>query len=148
MPANVTANMTAKSKSLNANQITNAILIGIGKQYPNVLAWRNNTGGGVGWSVVKAAIRMMKAGDVGGAIGILSRPLRFGLVGSSDIICVLGPTGRFVGIEVKDPETADEQSPIQGAFEKRCLTLGAGYYIAEAVDPALGELGMYVRGEK
>ncbi len=135
-------------KPLNANQITAQLLLDIPKRWPDVLAWRNNTGAGVGWSIVKAAIRLLKKGNIAGAIALLNRPMKWGLVGSSDIIAVLGPSGRFLGIEVKDPETDDEQTPIQKAFELRCLHLGAGYIIAEDVNSTLAEIDLYVKGLK
>ena len=72
----------------------------------------------------------------------LRRPIDFGLVGSGDILVVMGKPHRFGGIEVKDPETGDEQSPGQMAWERRVQDLGGFYIIAESVEQALADLAM------
>lgn len=125
---------------MTANEITAGLLIEIPKRFPNVLAWRNNTGGGVGWSIVKAAIRLLRAGNIAGGIALLRRPIKFGLLGSADVLVVHPPHGRMVGVEVKDPNTGDEQSPEQIGFEFRVRALGGGYIIAESVTQAMADL--------
>ena len=52
--------------------------------------------------------------------------VRFGAVGSPDIICVI--KGQFVGIEVKG--TGGKQSDHQKDFEKRLVDAGGKYILA------------------
>ena len=132
----------AAGKAVSANEITARLLIEIPKQFRDSVCWRNNTGAGVGWSIVKQAVRLLRKGNIEAAIRLLLRPMSWGLIGSSDIIMVAGPNGRFVGIEVKDPETGDKQSPEQQAFEIRIIALGGVYLVAEDVQATLAELGI------
>lgn len=126
-----------KKKPPTANQITAALLIEIPKRHRDSICWRNNTGSGIGWAQVKAAIGCLRRRDIDGALRFLTRPMGFGLIGSSDIIVVMGPRGRFVGIEVK---VDDQQSHEQVAFEKRITALGGVYILARDVDECLLEL--------
>lgn len=82
---------------------------------PQTLVWRNNTGVGV-------------------APG--KRVVRFGLLGSSDIIGV--HRGRAVAIEAKAPRgrQSDEQRRFQAAWERA----GGIYILARSADEALAEL--------
>ncbi len=122
-----------------ANDITAQLLIAIQKRYGrNVLCWRNNTGRGYGFSVVQAAIQCMKRGDVKGALAFLRRPIAWGVVGSADILVVLGPHSRLGGIECK--AGADRQSPGQKAWAERVTALGGFYIIAHDVEGAMEEL--------
>lgn len=129
-------------KPMTANQITAALLIEIPKRYRESLCWRNNTGAGIGWSTVKAVIACLKRNDIKSALKLLVRPISWGLVGSSDIIMIAGPSGKFIGIEIKDPSTGDVQSPEQVAFELRCKSLGASYIVAESVAGCLNDLAI------
>lgn len=131
------------AKPATANQITADLLIEIPKRFPNSICWRNNTGGGVGMGSVKSAIACLKRGDCKGALGHLKRPVGFGLVGSSDIIVIIGQTsshqgGRFVGIEVK--ADGDTQSPGQRSFEASVVALGGAYIVARGVQECLAEM--------
>lgn len=131
--------------TLTANAITADLLLEIPKRHRNSLCWRNNTGAGIGWGTAKMAMACIRRHDLAGAMSLLSkRMVTWGLVGSSDIIMVLGPDARFIGIEVKDPETGDSQTPEQMAFECRIRGLGGIYIIAESVEQCLRDLEMAV----
>ena len=73
------------------------------------VAWRNNSG----------------------ALGIGSRFVRFGKVGSGDVIGLLPPNGRFVNIEVKT--TNDDPSAEQIEFMLRVREAGGVAFIAESI---------------
>jgi hypothetical protein len=136
-----------------ANEITARLLIEIPKAH-DCLVWRNNTGSGIGWGQVKAAIGKIKTalgclsrGSIPAAIGALKqallylrRPMDFGLVGSADLLLVAPPGGRLLGLEVKDPDTGDEQSPGQIAWQKRIEALGGGYLLVSSVEQGLRDL--------
>jgi len=62
-----------------------------------------------------------------------------GLKGVSDIMCILPPTGQFVGIEVKTGKGA--VSVDQLLFERRCRKVGARYHVVRSVDD-VKELGL------
>jgi hypothetical protein len=124
---------------MTANQITAALLVEIPKRFPDSICWRNNTGSGVGMGSVRAAIACLKRNDCKGALGHLVRPVSFGLVGSSDILVLLGPTGRLAGVEVK--AEGDRQSSGQAAWAARVRALGGIYVVARDVEGCLEELG-------
>lgn len=74
-------------------------------QLPDVRIWRNNVGSGV---IIKVGqligILTSKSGGIKAAIAFLKllRPVTWGLcVGSSDLIGIVAPRGRFLAIEVK-----------------------------------------------
>jgi hypothetical protein len=129
---------------MTANQITAELLIEIPKRFPNSICWRNNTGSGIGMASVRAAIACLKRQDCKGALGHLKRPVGFGLVGSSDIIAIMGQTsshqgGRFVAVEVK--AEGDKQSNVQCSFEASVVALGGAYIVARDVQQCLAEMG-------
>jgi hypothetical protein len=144
--------VSANAGGPSANEITARLLIEIPKRY-DCLCWRNNTGSGIGWSSVKKAIGILKRATantwrdaIAEALKCLRRPIDFGLVGSADILFVMGkPHHLFGGIEVKNPETDDEQSPGQMAWELRIIALGGFYVIAESVEQGLADLEKAVR---
>lgn len=138
--------MTHKSKPPTANQITADLLLKIARRFPDSMAWRNNTGRGIGWSQIKSAIGCLHRRDTEGALKFLVRPMSFGLVGSADLLVVLSRNGRLVGIEVK--AEGDAQRIEQIAWQRRLEALGGGYIIASEVDATLAELDLYVRGLK
>lgn len=55
--------------------------------------------------------------------------------GTSDLLCCVPPSGRFVGVEVKTP--TGRQSPQQGAFERSVHRRGGVYVLARSVDEAI-----------
>lgn len=125
---------------MTANEITAKLLIELPKRH-DCLCWRNNTGSGIGWGQVRAAIGHLKHKNIESALKCLRRPMDFGLVGSADILVIVGgDRHRFGGIEVKDPDTGDEQSTRQIAWEIRVRALGGFYLIAHDVDGCLEEL--------
>lgn len=71
-----------------------------------------------------------------GAVQGQDRFIRYGFVGSSDIIGIL-PTGQFLGVEVKtgNARQSDKQKAFQHAIEKR----GGAYYVAKWVTGEVGE---------
>jgi len=123
---------------MTANQITAELLIEIPKRFPNSICWRNNTGSGIGMASVRAAIACLKRQDCKGALGHLKRPVGFGLVGSSDIIVIMAPGGRFVAVEVK--AEGDKQSNVQCSFEASVTALGGAYIVARDVAECLAEM--------
>jgi hypothetical protein len=89
--------------------------------HPAVRLWRQNTG-------------VAKMGD---------RSVRFGLPGCADILGLIGPSGRFLAIEVKSP--TGRQSEEQKRFERVIKQWGGVYVLARSVadvDAALGALGI------
>lgn len=68
------------------------------------------------------------------------RTIKFGLVGSSDIIGLLRG-GRFLGIEVKTP--TGRQSPEQVKFENMIRRMGGLYVLARSVDDVWEALREY-----
>lgn len=89
--------------------------------YPDVLAWRNNTG----------AIPDAKG-----------RVVRFGLVGSSDIIAVRSG-GRVVFVECK--AARGRLSTQQERFRDRVVSLGAAYIVARSVADLYSEFPQHAR---
>lgn len=94
--------------------LVEAILLALG-QMPDVVAWKNTTGVGRTFT-----------GD---------RPIRFGLVGSSDVFAVVGPRGRFLGAEAKTGGAV--QSKQQKAFQRAVEAVGGVYVVCRSVDDAL-----------
>lgn len=86
------------------------------KKLPGVKAWRCNTG--------------KRAG------------VTFGDKGAPDIMCIVGPFGRFIGIELKFEK--NKTSEVQDSWIESANSLGALCYIArdleEALSPVLREL--------
>jgi hypothetical protein len=95
------------------HQIQQHILLTLGAR-PGLRIWRNNTG----------AVK-----DQHG------RLIRFGLVGSADILGVLAPSGRFVAIEVKTD--VGRQSEAQRNFQRMIEDHGGVYILARSVDDAV-----------
>jgi hypothetical protein len=62
-----------------------------------------------------------------------TRFIRFGAVGSSDIICVID--GRFVGIEVKRP--AGKVSPAQRVWHEQCVMAGGIVAVVHSAEELL-----------
>lgn len=60
-----------------------------------------------------------------------SRVIRYGLVGSSDILGILGPFGKLLCIEVKSGKV--KQSVEQCTFQRMVTDLGAVYILASSV---------------
>lgn len=92
---------------------------------------------------MKAAVAAIKRRDLKTAISLLSRPISWGLVGSSDIFVILGPKGRFGGIEVK--VGYDTQSIEQEAFEARVTALGGFYILARSVEECLADIAALIQ---
>lgn len=84
---------------------------------PGLVVWRNNTG----------AIRAE-----GG------RFVRFGVVGSADVLGVASPSGQFVALEVKAPGgRVSEAQTRWGAAIRAC---GGVYLVVRSVDEAVNGL--------
>lgn len=76
------------------------------------------------------------SGAVKGMYNGKARFLRFGAVGSPDIICIKG--GQFIGIEVKRPGTY--QSVAQKAFQTAVEEAGGRYILARSLDEIINAL--------
>lgn len=89
--------------------IQNAIIKKLTEYQPNIVFWRNNTG-----------VLIDKTG----------RPVRFGLVGSADIIGIIAPHGRWLAIECKT--ATGKQRPEQKNFEAMIKKMGGVYILARS----------------
>lgn len=100
------------------SEIQNAIM-----QYlalKNIFHWRNNSG------CLMTEYKGRK------------RPVRYGKVGSPDIICVY--KGKFVGIEVKGQDKTGkwgEQSEVQQHFQTLIENNGGIYVLAKSIDDVI-----------
>jgi len=90
-----------------------AILLGIGREFPAIRAWRSNTG------AFKDAFGQF---------------IRFGLPGSADISGIIGPGGTRLEIECKNAN--GKQSECQKAFEKMIASAGGVYILARSWEEA------------
>ena len=86
-----------------------------------IFAWRNNSG---------AAKMMRKDGSQGF--------IRFGAIGSPDILAILPPTGRLLAVECKSP--TGRISPQQEAFGERIKAAGGVYVMARSIDDIIAVL--------
>ena len=98
------------------HEIQQRILLALGAK-PGVRVWRNNTGA---------------LTDING------RLVKFGLQGSADILGILAPNGRFLGIEVKS--ATGRQSDQQRNFQTMIESHGGLYILARSVDDAVSRL--------
>ena len=106
--------MTAPDRTLERD-IKAAILLALGRR-PDVLAWNHPTG-------------------LARSLTPPYQPVTYGLVGSADIIGVLGPDGRAIAVEVKT--ATGRQSEQQRKFEAAFRRCGGLYILARSVDDAL-----------
>lgn len=95
------------------SQLLAQILLALGRD-PRCLVWRNNTG----------ALPDQRG-----------RVIRFGLVGSADILGCLRPSGRFLAIEVKAAN--GHQSIAQKNFQRVITQAGGVYILAHSVEEAI-----------
>lgn len=84
-------------------------------EYKKIFHYRNNSGGG-----------MFKGNNKDYFV-------RFGAVGSPDIVCVIG--GQYVGIEVKDIK--GKLSEGQQSFKERLEKAGGKYILARSLEDVL-----------
>ena len=127
-----------------SNSITIALLDLIPREFKDgsghalITVWRNNTGTGTPRNAVQAAIALMLKGEIQQAIRTLQRPIKFGLVGSADILGIIAPHGRALAIEVKAGR--DRQSFEQQAFQQMWTARGGIYIVARDVGACMEEL--------
>lgn len=86
----------------------------------HIFAWRNNSG--------------MRPGASG-------RPVRFGAVGSPDILGALKPDGKLLAIEVKKP--GEKPTPEQVLFLSNLVNSGAFVIVAECVEDVITEIAFF-----
>ena len=98
------------------HEIQQRILLAIGARR-DIRVWRNQTGA---------------LPDVRG------RLVRFGLVGSSDILGVMAPAGRILAIEVKSP--TGRQTESQHNFQRMVESMGGLYILARSVEDVIRRL--------
>ena len=92
---------------------------------PWLRIWRQNTGVAVGMSVIAQARRL----------GVLPDHLpvtRYGTPGQPDIMGIIGPNGRFLGIECKSEK--GKQSPEQMTWQRMIESLGGLYILAKSIE--------------
>lgn len=104
-----------------------AIRLALGKE-PDLTLWRNNTG------------RAQYEAEDG------PRRVRYGLVkGSSDLVGILGPAGRFVALEVKRPRKKPTEE--QRMFLDLVRSRGGFAAVVDSVASALAAIERARRGE-
>jgi hypothetical protein len=74
------------------------------------------------------------------------RIIKYGLVGSADILGILGPFGRFLAIEIKTGNA--KQSKQQHAFEKMIISRGGLYFVYRSTEEALKSVSHHLEIEK
>lgn len=114
--------------------IVNEALIAISK-IPGVRAWRQNTGSGVGYGIVRAAIGHIDAGRHLLAAKILksSRPVTYGVSGQADVSGILAD-GRRLEVELKT--ATGKQAEQQKKWERMIKAHGGVYILARSADEA------------
>jgi hypothetical protein len=95
------------------HEIQQRILLAIGS-LPGLRVWRNNSGA---------------------LIDERGKLVRFGLQGSADILGIIAPSGRFLGIEVKS--ATGRQTPQQKNFQSMVESMGGVYILARSVEEAM-----------
>jgi hypothetical protein len=111
-----------------SNRMTGELLVKISERFPNIWAWRNNR------------VDAMAVGS-GGRM----RRVSAGLDGQADIAFVLGPMGRFGGIEVKAGK--DKMRDSQKHWSAKLMAMGGAYLLCRDVSVTLEELAVIYRGE-
>lgn len=98
--------------------------------------WRNNSGQGYGTSVVAKAIELLKKKQVRTAYQVLTstRPIDFGLKGSSDII---GFTNKGIGIYIEIKVGRDKVSPAQQNFLEVAKSCNCVAFVCHSYEDAL-----------
>ena len=115
--------------------LQNRILVALSREGCRPV-WTNDTGAAVSPAILKHRISER---DVGKTIGqalpkSLTRLIRYGRVGSSDILGVM-PGGRFLGVEVK--VGSNTQSEEQERFQAAVEAAGGLYVLAYSVEDAV-----------
>jgi hypothetical protein len=113
--------------------IQRAILERIGARR-DVRLWRNNTGTAVPMHVVSTALALLTTGRVAQAVNLLrsATPIRFGLVGSADLLGIIKPSGKFLAVEVKS--ATGRVSEQQQRFLDMVRDFGGVAVVARSVD--------------
>ena len=100
---------------------------------PETMVWRNNTG--LAWQGIEIKARVGSTIRVTEGMVILkdARPVKFGLLGSADILGV--HRGVAVAVEVKT--ATGRQSEQQRHFERAWTAAGAAYVLARSPEEAV-----------
>lgn len=98
--------MVTEKKRLEGSVIAD-ILLGIGREFPVIRAWRNNAGA----AILKGQL------------------VQFGMPGQADISGLIAPYGRRLEIEAKRPKEG-KQSEAQATFEAMIISQGGVYILA------------------
>lgn len=117
-------------------QIVNEVLLELSK-LPGVKVWRNNSGKGYGYGVVRDAI---KSGDPSRLIK--ASLVTFGVVGQADITGI-GPGG--IKLEIECKTDTGTQSDQQCRFEEMIRDHGGIYLVVRSADEARNKLREAVR---
>jgi len=102
-----------------------------------------NTGKGVGWGIIKAAIEAILARDLKKALGLLkgAQLVTFGTPGQADIQGVIAGSGRFIAIETKAAgKDAEEHQKRWGAM---ITAKGGLYLVADSLEVATRQLRLH-----
>jgi hypothetical protein len=110
---------------------------------PWLRIWRQNTGVAVGMSVIAQARRL----------GVLPDHLpvtRYGTPGQPDIMGLIGPEGKFLGIECKSDK--GKQTEEQKTWQNMIESLGGIYILARSIDDVssvlMGEQNKFDNAQK
>lgn len=98
------------------SKLVNELLLMIGRDFPNIRAWKNATG----------------------TTKIETRIIKFGLKGSADILGIMKPDGRLLAIECKTGQAI--QSKFQKNFEKMIVDFGGIYLVSHAAQETRADL--------
>jgi len=124
---------------MTANELTNAILLEIPRQFDCRL-WRQNSGAAVPIADVRAAIAALQGNKPVLALQILrrARPIHMGVTGQADITGILGLDGRRIEIEVKAGR--DKMRPEQTMFAGMIRGRGGLFVEAREVEDVVNHL--------
>ena len=135
----------ANGKEISANELTRAILLRLPREFP-CRVWRRNTGSGYGIEAVRRAARLMVAGKLQAAAGVLNtiRPIKFGQKGEADITGILNVEGRGIRLEIEVKAGDDRLSNGQKSFKRMIEAHGGIYVEARSVEQTIDYIGATV----
>ncbi len=123
-----------------ANEITKQVLLAIPQVHRLSRAWRANTGAGVPYSAIRAAVALLAQGRTRDCLEFLQRqrPITFGIPGQADITGILAPGGKRLEIEIK--ADGDKTRPEQEAFRIMMARADGIYITASSEEDAIQQL--------
>lgn len=107
-----------RNQNINHSRVKNEVLLKVGGHI-DFMVWNNETG-------------------TARAMDNPKRIIKFGKIGSPDILGVMGPFGLFVGIEIKTGSGRQRESQI--IFEQSCKKRNGIYIVGRHAEDALDSL--------